>query len=126
MTEKDYLTEALARLAFAAAENKVDGGTSFDDAIRQLNSWLDIESSPKFSTLRIMRDLRAGMYGLALQQINKMLADEIKVDSTIRPMTRSNLIDKRVFIYEKLGFDSLLQNDIRVRAVTCPKSYIPY
>jgi hypothetical protein len=127
MVEKDCLTEALARLAFAAADSTVEDYTTFDDTLRQLNSWLDIESSPKLSTLRIVRDIRSGLYGSALKQINKILDDETKdKDSTIRPMTRSNLIDKRVLIYEKLGFDSLLRNDIRVRAVSCPKSYSPF
>jgi hypothetical protein len=124
MVEKDSLIEALARLAFADADSITDDSRAFDDTLRQLASWIDIESSPKLSTLRIVRDMRAGMYGLAIKQINSILDDEAKdKESTIRPMSRPTLLATRASLYEKLSFGSLLVNDVRVRAISCPKSY---
>jgi hypothetical protein len=131
--EKDDLIDALVRLALALNDSTTEGcsnadvDVSFDDTLRQLRSWVDIESSLKFSTLRIAREMRAGRYGMALKQINTMLEDEGKEkDTVIRPMTRSDLLAKRSSIYLRLGFVSLYENGVRAQAINCPKNYTPF
>lgn len=124
--------DALVRLLLAlldstASSFDVDSTISFDITLRQLKSWVDFESSPKLSTLRIENEIRAGRYGLALKQINKILEEVGTMkDCVIRPMTRSELIAKRCFVFEKLGLDVLLDNDCRMQAICYPKVYIPF
>jgi hypothetical protein len=131
--QRDFLVEALARLALALSDSTVGGSSdvsniaSFDDTLRQLKSWVDFESSPKLSTLRIENEMRAGRYGLALKHINKSLEDEATMkDTAIRPMTRSQLLSKRLFVFEKLGLDVLLENGLRMQAISCPKIYTSF
>lgn len=124
MFEKDCLIEALARLAFATSELCPTENEAFHDIIRRLDSWIEVDSTPKLSTLVILREMRAGMYGLALKRINVLLDDDAKAqDGTIRPMSRCTLLAKRASIFQQLGFDPLLENEIRVRAVSCPKTF---
>ena len=124
MIEKDYLIEAFTRLAFAIADSCDAEKVVFTDTIRRLSSWIDMDSSPKLSTLLIVREMQAGMYGLALKRINAMLdGDKEGQESTIRPMSRLVLLEKRASIFKTLGFNSLLENELRVRAISCPKSF---
>ncbi len=124
MFEKDCLIEALARQAFATSELNPTENEGFGDIIRRLDSWIEVDSTPKLSTLVILKEMRAGMYGLALKSINVLLHDEAKgQEGTIRPMSRSTLLAKRASIFKLLGFDALLENEIRVRAVSCPKNF---
>lgn len=124
MVEKDCLIEALTRLAFAIADSSTPDEATFTDTIRRINSWIDVDSSPKLSTLRIVKEMRAGMYGLALKSINALLDDDAKgQECIIRPMSRSTLLEKRASLFKALGFDSLSGNEVRARAICCPKSF---
>jgi hypothetical protein len=124
MVEKDFLIEALTRLAFAIADSNTSDEDVFTNVVRQINSWIDVNCSPKLSTLAIVKEMRAGMYGLALKRINAVLDDDKKgQESTIRPMSRATLLEKRASIFKALGFDSLLENELRARAHCCPKSF---
>jgi hypothetical protein len=127
------LIDALARLALALGDSEsvgscgVDSSGSFDETLRQLKSWVDFESSPKLSTLRIENEMRAGRYGLALKHIDKSLEEEATMkDLAIRPLTRSQLLAKKCFVYEKLGLGVLLENSVRMQAISCPKIYTPF
>ena len=133
MSEKrDFLVDALARMALALSEtaqaNPVDKDStvSFDETVRQIKSWVNLDSSPKLPTLRIAIEMRAARYGLALKQINKILEDSNENNNAIRPMARSELIAMKSSIYEKLGLDVLISNNFRMQAMWCPKSYVPF
>ena len=124
MVEKDCLIEALTRLAFAIADSDTSDEAAFTNTIRRINSWIDVDSSPKLLTLLIVREIRAGMYGLALKSINALLDDDKKSqECIIRPMSRSTLLEKRASIFKALGFDSLLENEVRAHVICCPKTY---
>jgi hypothetical protein len=127
MLEKDCLIEALARLAFAIADSDTIDDAAFNDIIRRLNSWVDVETTPNLMTLLLTREIRAKMYGLGLKCINAVLDDEAKSqECKIRPMSRSTLLEKRSSIFKTLGFDSLIENDIRVRTINCRKSFCSF
>jgi hypothetical protein len=124
MIEKDCLIEALARLAFAIADSNTAEDSTFTDVLRRLNAWTDVDSTPNLVTLLFVREMRAGLYGLALKCINALLDDESKgQECKIRPMSRTTLLAKRASIFVALGFNSLIENEIRVRVVSCPKSF---
>lgn len=124
MIEKDCLVEALARLAFAIADSETAEDSAFTDVLRRLNAWIDVDSTPKLVTLLFVKEMRAGMYGLALKCINALLDDETKgQECKIRPMSRSTLLAKRASIFMTLGFNSLIENEIRVRVLSCPRSF---
>ena len=121
MIEKDYLIKALARLASAIADSDTAEESTFTDIIRRLNSWIDLDSTPNLMTLLFEKEMRTGMYGLALKCINVILDDE--QECKLRPISRSTLLAKRASIFKTLGFDSLIENEIRVRTISCPKSF---
>lgn len=124
MVEKDYLIEALTRLAFAVADSCAGDNSEFIDTIRRLNSWIDVDSTPKLLTLLLAKEMHIGMYGLALKCIHVLLDDEAKCqECKIRPMSRSTLLAKRASIFNTLGYDFLLENENRVQAISCPKTF---
>ena len=78
------MIEALVRLAHSLADSVpindlgVDNNARFVQTLRRLKTWVDIDSTHKYSHLCIERDIRSGLYGLVLKQINTILDNEIK------------------------------------------------
>lgn len=126
--KKNFLIEALVRMAIAYAEQESDDASAkFDETLKRLQAWVDIEAHIKYATLCIEKEMRAGRYGLALKQINKVLAKtESKEKDMIHALTRSDLLSKRAAIFEKLGYSMLVEYDRRMRVIACPSDYAPF
>jgi hypothetical protein len=127
--KKNCLIEALVRMALAYAESKSDDADAkFDETLKRLKVWADIEASTgKYAALNIEKEMRAGRYGLALKQINKLLAKEIKEkDGMIQPLSRADLWEKRAAIMAKLGYTALAEYDARARVIACPMGFAPF
>lgn len=125
--KKSCLIEALVRTALAYAESTSDGANDkFDETLKKLKALADIEAFSKYATLNIEKETRAGRYGLVLKQINKLLAKEGKEKDMILPLTRADLLGKRIALYEKLGYTVMVEYETRTRAIACPKSYAPF
>jgi hypothetical protein len=124
--KKSFLIEALVRMALAYANSKSDDD-KFHETLKRLKAWVDFETYNKYAALNIETEMRAGRYGLALKQINKLLIkNEIKEKDMIQPLTRSDLMEKRAAIFEKLGYSLLAEYDKRTRVIACPKKYTPF
>lgn len=119
---KDYLVEALTRLALAYADMKIDEDSTknFNDTLKRLSEWKsDIDGA-----LSIERDLRSGRLGMALKCINQLLSKDTKEDKTaIKPLSRAELLQKRADVFEKLGYKVLVEYDKSSRVISCPKAY---
>lgn len=119
---KGFLTEALARMALAYADMKAaDSNDKFEDTLKKLKEWAEIDSSDKYAALVIERETRAGRLGAALKVLNKLIGKEVK--DAIKPITKAELYEKRVQIFEQLGYSILVGYDKSTRVISCPKSY---
>jgi tripeptidyl-peptidase-2 len=125
--KKTILVEALVRMALAYAAMKSDDASAkFDDTLKRLKAWADIESYTKYATLLLERETRAGRYGSALKLLNKLISKDGNNNNNkdwIRPLEKSALLAKRAEIYEKLGYSILVEYDKRMRVIACPKSF---
>lgn len=120
--KKDFLVDALARQALAYADMTApDAAEKFQEALRHLKSWIDIESSEKYAALYMEQESRAGRHGNVLKTLGKLLEKDVK--DTLRPMNRLELLEKRVALLEQVGFDALAEYDKRSQMLAAPKSY---
>jgi tripeptidyl-peptidase-2 len=123
--KKTFLVEALCRMALAYAEmdtpNSPDVG-KFDQVVKRLKSWVDMDNS-KYAAVSIAKERRAGNYGLAIKIIHKLLSKEIKDKDLIQSFTKSELMDMRIDLLEKLGYSKLVEFERKNRAIACPKFY---
>lgn len=125
--KKGFLLEALARKAFALLGLKDESSPhAFDKVIKQLQSWIDLRTTGKFSSLYIEHEIRVGHFGCALTMINKLLLNETKESEVIHSLTKSELFAKRAGIYEALGYHVLTKYDEKTRLVACPNDYAPF
>jgi tripeptidyl-peptidase-2 len=124
--KKGYLVESLVRKAHAVSEMQTsDAAPQFEVVLSTLKAWVDIDASNgKYATLAIERDYRAGRHGAALKRINKLLSKPSK-DSNggSKTLSKSDLLEKRSQIFEKLGYDALVQRDKSCRLIAAPKGY---
>jgi tripeptidyl-peptidase II len=122
---KGFLIEALARQAFAFAELKSeDAADNFIKTLNKLKAWVDIDANGKYASLALERDCRAGRHGLALKRVNKLLAKTNGKDTGgVRPMTRADLIEKRVDIFQHLGYHGLVKREKAMKLVASPADY---
>jgi hypothetical protein len=98
-------------------------GTLFDEAIKRLKVWKDDVDG----TLRLEQNIRAGHFGLAIKHLNLLLSKDVtESKNAIRPLTQSQLIQKRMQIFEKLGYNMLRDYDKNNQVVSCPKAYAPF
>ena len=44
----------------------------------------------------------------------------------ICPLSKTDLLEKRAAIFEKLGYTMLLENDKKWRLIAAPKSFMPF
>ncbi|KAG7366232.1 tripeptidyl-peptidase II [Nitzschia inconspicua] len=123
--QKGFLVDALARQAFAHAEMTTDDAKErFAKTLDALKAWVDIDSNGKYAGLALERDCRAGRHGLALKRINKLLAKTNGKDTGgVRPLTRADLIEKRVKIFEHLGYHGLVKREKAMKLVASPTDY---
>jgi uncharacterized membrane-anchored protein YjiN (DUF445 family) len=123
--KKTLLSDALARMAMAYADMATDddANTKFDETLKRLKAWVDIDATEKYSKLVMEREERAGRYGLALKVINKVLSKEIKDKDFTGSISKPSLLEKRAAIFEKLGYSVLVEYDKKNRIIACPKSY---
>ena len=129
MTEKKtLLVEALALqiLAYSEMDNKSE---MLDERWKRLQRWVDIESEAKFAVLNLEQKIRTKHYGLALQQVNQLLSKVGVKDGKkdwIKPTNRSELLQKRVEILEKLGYTQLVEMGRLSLALDTPTKYAPF
>jgi hypothetical protein len=122
---KTNLCDALARKAFAYLDlSTEDSLGKFDECLKSLKQWVDLDTSDRYSTLALARDERSNRFGLVLQRIEKLLSNQKDSSKeSIRPMTRSELFEKRVAIWKTLDCAVLVERDKRSQVVNCPKAY---
>ena len=119
---KSSLADTLALLSFAFAD-KDSSTNEFESTVAKLQLWVDIDSSDKYATLAIERDLRCKQYGLALHRIENMLAKNLKEKDCLRYMTRNDLHKKRVEILGILNFQALADFEESRYIIASPNSY---
>ena len=126
--KKGNLVEAMARKAMAYSELQTSEAPSkFDETLQCLKAWVDIDANGKYAVLSIERDCRAGRYGSALKRINKLLGKGAKEgNGTIKVLTKSDLLDRRIKIFEILGYDALVDREKSMRLVAAPTNYLPF
>jgi hypothetical protein len=125
---KTNLCDALAQRALAYKDlSTEDSLAKFDECIQSIKQWIDLDTSDRYAALALARDERAKRYGLVLQRIEKLLGNQKDSSKeSIRPMTKSELQEKRVAIWKKLDYGVLVERDKRSQVVNCPKAYAPF
>ena len=122
--KKVSLIETYVRMAMAYDDMKTDDSkTKFDDTIKRLKAWADIDGSDKYAALVIQRETREERYGNALKVVNKLLSKDGTKDDAIKPISRSDLYEKKVELLEKLGYSVLVEYEKTNHVIACPKSY---
>jgi tripeptidyl-peptidase-2 len=122
--KKTFLIDALARMALAYADTRSDeAAVKFDETLKRLKAWIDIDSSDKYAALVIERETRAGRFGSVLKVLNKLISKESKDKDSIKTLSKSELYEKRAAIFEQLGFKVLVEYDMKARVIACPKAY---
>ena len=119
---KNYLIEALARKAAALAELNTDD--AFDETLKKLKEWVDIDANGKYASLAIERDCRNEKYGSALKRIQKLLSKPSKESNGgLKVLSKSDLLEKRSKLFETLGYTALVDRDKATRVVAAPKDF---
>ena len=120
---KAFLIEAIARKAHAIM-NK-DDEKEFDETLKHLSKWVDIEKEKKYAVLALQRYENAKLYGLMLKLLNSLL--EKKGEETkdgIAPMSKNDIIKKRIEVLETLNFNNLAERDLSwSRSLKATKDY---
>ena len=117
--KKSHLIEALARKARATADNN----NGFDDALKHLKKWADIDSL-KYSILALERDARAERWGSVLKLLNGLIKKNGEdTKGGICPLTKKELLERRAAMFDKLGYSHLKESDNKWRAIASPKSF---
>jgi tripeptidyl-peptidase-2 len=122
---KTSLCEALARQAIAYSElSTEDAETNFNKTLGILKEWADIDANGKYAFLAIQRDSRAGRHGLALKRINKLLTKANGKDTGgVKPMSRADLLEARIKIFETLGYHALVKRAKDNKLVASPPAF---
>lgn len=109
MTEKkSFLIEALARKAHA----HVGDEDKFNDTLKVLSKWEDIEKNKKYAVLSIEKYKTAKRFGLILKLLNSLL--EKNGDDTkdgIYPMKKDEIIKERSKVLKSLNYTELAERD---------------
>lgn len=108
--KKSYLIEALARKAHAKVG--ADDTQQFEDSLKELSKWEDIEKNKKYAVLSLAKHKSTKRFGLMLKLLNSLL--EKNGDDTkdgIYPMTREDIIKERVAILTSLDYKELAGRD---------------
>lgn len=122
--KKNNLIEALVRKGLAYADSKEeDAPSKFDKTLSDLQPWAEIDSNGKYVALALERDCRAGREGLALKRINKLLTKNGKDTGGVKPLTKSDLLEKRASIFRALGYSALYERDKAMKFVAAPADY---
>lgn len=122
--KRSNLIEALVRKALALAGTSADDAISkFDQTLADLKSWVDIDANGKYIALALERDCRAGHHGMALKKINKLLAKNGKDTGGVKPLTKSDLLEKRAAIFREIGYMALYRRDKANKFVASPVDY---
>lgn len=126
--KKNLLLDALALQALAYSEMDDDNG-KLDETLKRLKAWVDIETEVKYAALNIEKEICAKRFGLALKQVNKLLAKDGVKDykkDLIKPTSRPELLKKRIEILEKLDYSLLVEYDRSSQVIASPKNYSPF
>ena len=127
--KKSYLVEAIVRKAYAfvdqvgLGDGDVAAGEKFDQILKELSAWVDIDSNGKYAALAIERDCRTERHGAALKRINKLLLKNGKDSGGIKPLSKGDLLEKRSKIFKTLGYTVLEERDRAMKFVASPQHY---
>jgi tripeptidyl-peptidase-2 len=128
-TRVDALTEAL--LAKAHAMMDLDAvlnpssspSMELSSTVEEIARWVS-EKSISFTQLKFRFSLRAGKSALALSLLDKLLQEE---DSDIQklpsPETKSALLDRKIMLFEELGWKHLAEAAKKQLLVDTPLNY---
>jgi len=131
--KKNILIEALARKARAFADLEKSGShssdeknatSSFDDTIKDIKRWVDIDSNLKYAVLVLERERRAERPGAVLKLLEKLLknnGDDTK--GGICPLTKSALLERRAAVFKELGYTHLVEHDNLWKLLSSPKDF---
>ena len=118
--KKSQLVEVLARKARAAGD-KDDG---FDEALKHLKKWADVDSDLKYSSLVLQRDSRAERWGSVLKLLNGLIKKNGEdTKGGICPLSKKELLERRASLFTKLGYSHLKESDDKWRVIASPKSF---
>lgn len=121
---KGYLVDAIVRKALAHADSREENAPArFDSALNDLKQWVDIDSNGKYALLALERDTRAGHFGLALKRIMKLLSKNGKDTGGVKPLNKSDLLERRATILQQVGYTSLHKRDKAFKFVASPADY---
>jgi tripeptidyl-peptidase-2 len=125
--KKTFLLEALARSAKAHLDiNTEVSHKVFDELIKRMKTWVDIEAEKFYMSIYFEREKRAGRYGSIVKTINKILSKDFKEKDFLYPLTKQSLMEERAVALEKLGYTPLLERDEKLRIVECPSKFAPF
>lgn len=123
--KKEILVEALARKARAYGDIvPSENASDFDDTLKELKKWIDIDADKKYAVLVLEREKRAERFGAALKLLNALLknnGDDTK--GGICVMSKADLLAKRAQILDGLGYAELVEHDRKWRIISSPKDY---
>ena len=118
--KKSQLVEVLARKARAAGD-KDDG---FDEALKHLKKWADVDSDLKYSIFILQRDSRAERWGSVLKLLNGLIKKNGEdTKGGICPLPKKELLERRASLFTKLGYSHLKESDDKWRVIASPKSF---
>lgn len=108
--KKEYLIEAIGRKAHANMGKEDD--KDFNDNLKQLSKWVDIEKDKKYAALVLKRHENAKQYGLMLKLLNSLLEKNGEdTKDGIAPMTKDEIREKRIEVLKILDFSNLVKRD---------------
>ena len=120
--KKSTLVDALGRKARAQAD--ADNGKGFDETLKDLKEWTDIDSNHKFAVLVLERDARAKRHGLVLKTLGTLLKkDGEGTKGGICPLSKKDLLERRAKVLDELGYTELVAYDKSRRVVDSPDSF---
>ena len=120
---KSIFIEALARLALAYGALP-DSGEQFTETLTRLKCWVDVDE--KHPQVAILREERAGRWGLVLKIVNKLLSKELKEKEYVLPISKPALFDKRVEALSAMKYEALVEHDKMSRVISCPPTYAAF
>ena len=97
---------------------------TFDDIVKHMRNWVDIDANLKFSVLTLERERRANRPGHVLKLLNKLLEKNGEdTKGGICHITKSDIYKRRTTVLEELNYDHLVERDRVLRVISSPKKY---
>lgn len=124
--KKQQFIEAIVRKSLALIDLKDQDNASemFQETLKKLKEWVDIDSNGKYAALVLERDSRSGKLGLVLKRLNKLISKNNGKDTGgLRPLSKSDLLQRRCDVLHELGYTALAEREESTRLITKPRDY---